>query len=97
MAHVKTRVLEGVLRRHCNVNGFARDWPQKIVRELNAMKSPPDAAKIFREELAQAILNHTLSPQDYEALTDEDFDTPEELEDWLREFWRKLYGTDPIA
>jgi hypothetical protein len=83
--------LISVLRRYCNVNVSFSDWPKLLIEELNH-PNHPDRAKQFQQQLAYAILNGTISPAEYERLTEEDLETSEEVEERLRELWKDLYG-----
>jgi hypothetical protein len=47
--------------------------------------------------LAAAIEGKILTPAEYERLTGEDFDSPEDLKKWLVQLWRELFGTTPPA
>lgn len=87
--------LEHILHRHANVNAITADWPAALKRELYHPKAH-DRAHVFRRELARAILHSTISPDDYERLTRESFDTQEEVNARLREIWRGVFGSDPI-
>lgn len=89
-------LITSVLRRYFQVEVFTSDWQESLKRELNNPKFP-DRASQFREQLAEAILHRTITPKQYEELTDEEFDTPEALEEWLRELWRDFYGDEPIS
>lgn len=45
-------------------------------------------------ELARITPNYPkkdISPEQYESLTGEDFDTQEELNSWLQELWNELF------
>jgi hypothetical protein len=87
--------LGSVLKRHLNVNGRTADWPGEILSDLMGHRNPNQEAN-FRHQLADAILHDTMTPAQYEGLTREDFDTQQDLNAWLREVWRLLYGDRPI-
>lgn len=89
-------VLADVLRRHANVNAFTKDWPQAMRLELFSSNNP-EREQLFRCQLAEAILNDTITPAQYERLTDEDFDTPEDFQNWLLTVWKALYGDAPVT
>ena len=89
-------LLAHVLKTYCNVNYFTSDWHERVKRMLNNPNFPDKAAQ-FRKELAEAIVHHTITPKQYEELTDEEFDTPEDLEKWLREVWRDFYADESIS
>ena len=83
--------LASVLKRHCNVNGFVKDWPQFLVEEL-ANHNNPEHAMAFKEQLFNAIVKRSIGIEEYEKLTGEDFDSEDALVAWLRELWIILYG-----
>jgi hypothetical protein len=44
----------------------------------------------FKSQLREAIDDRLISLEDYEELTEEDFDSQEDLQAWLEEFWAEL-------
>jgi hypothetical protein len=88
--------LATILSLYFEVNSFTADWPASLQSYLNDPASK-ERERLFRTQLAEAILHDTVTPQDYEKLTREDFDTPEDLRRWLKEVWRDLYGDRPIT
>jgi hypothetical protein len=83
--------LASILQRYCNVKAFGAQWPKLLMIELINHKDPQHE-KLFRNQIAFAILHSTISPEQYEALTGQDFDTQKDLNEWLRELWKELYG-----
>lgn len=79
--------LADLLKSYCNVNAVSID---DLTHDLRTSINP-EIAKKFREQLANAILNKTISPEQYESLTGEDFDTQEDLDSWLQELWNELF------
>ena len=60
-------------------------------------KDFPNREKEFKKELANAIKNHTLTPNIYEDLTNHDLETQEEVDEFLKtEIWQPLYDDEPI-
>lgn len=51
----------------------------------------------FKWHLADAILNKRFSIEEYERLTDFDFETREEVAEDLAQLWRLVFGDEPIA
>jgi hypothetical protein len=51
----------------------------------------------FKGHLADAILNKRFSVEEYERLTDFDFETREEVAADLIKLWRLVFGDEPIA
>lgn len=91
------RILEHVLENHCNINWFDDDSPKIIRSYLNRLSLPRHNER-FRQELAEAILNHTITPEKYAQLTDDDsVEEPEEVERELRLLWQYIYGEEPVA
>ena len=88
--------LAQTLKTYCNFDAFTSEFPDNMKAYLNDTRHPERATE-FKRQLASAILFHTVSPAQYEALTLEDFDTPEDLEKWLRELWIYLYGDEPVT
>ncbi|WP_218081685.1 hypothetical protein [Anthocerotibacter panamensis] len=89
-------LLAHILETYCNINYLRDDWSESVKRVLNNPTFPEKAIQ-FRKQLVDAILLRTITPNQYEKLTDEDFDTPEELEERLRELWKDLYGDEPVS
>ncbi len=87
--------LTHVLKYYCDVDSFDTETPGLIRRYLNHERFPGRNEQ-FKCELTEAILNHTISPEQYERLTNVDYDTPEEVEAWLRLLWQYIYGDEPI-
>ena len=83
--------LNHVLRNYCNVNGRGREWIEDIRYFL---KRDPQREAQFKAELDAAVEHGALSAAEYEELTDEDFDTQEDLVTWLKELRTLIF---PIA
>ena len=80
--------LADLLKSYCNVNAVSiGDLTNDLRTSIN-----PEIAKEFRQQLADAISKKTISREQYELLTGEDFDTQEELNLWLQELWNELFG-----
>jgi hypothetical protein len=79
--------LADFLKSYCNVNAVSiSDLTIDLRTSIN-----PEIAKKFRQQLADAISKKTISPEQYESLTGEDFDTQEDLNLWLQELWNELF------
>jgi hypothetical protein len=87
--------LADVLQRHCNVNAFVKNWGERLRAELLDSRNV-SKEDLFRSQLTEAIQYGTLTPEDYEDLTGEDFDTQEELQEWLCTIWREVYPDRPL-
>jgi hypothetical protein len=83
--------LAGILRTYFDVNAFTSEWPQSLQRELGRPESS-QREQMFRRQLAEAVVDRNIKPEDYEKLTGEDFDTQDDLQKWLQEVWKRLYG-----
>lgn len=46
---------------------------------------------LFRNQLADAIANNSITPVQYEKITGEAFDTQEDLNLWLKEIWYNVF------
>jgi hypothetical protein len=57
-----------------------------------------DAAKaqLFKEQFAEAILNSTMTVDQYRRLTGKALASDRELSRWLRQLWGEIYGEEPI-
>lgn len=53
-------------------------------------KGFPYDAELFKAQLREAIDNKLISPEEYEELTEEDFDSQDDLQAWLEEFLSEL-------
>jgi len=87
-------VLEYVLGLYFHVNhGFG------VEDVKNYLDNPKvsDRSQLFKKELAQAIVNHSISPKEFERLTAVDYETQEEVDEFLKtEIWQPIYGNEPI-
>lgn len=97
LERVNSDPLPYVLENYCNVNALSDDWAERVMRLLKHSSGLPNRECRFKQQLAEAILNRTITPAEYERLTDEDFDTPEDLETRLRELWFDVYGDEPVS
>jgi hypothetical protein len=85
--------LARTLRAYCNVDALDLDG----LRSYLASAKGREQADEFKAQLAAAIEGKILTPAEYERLTGEDFDSPEDLKKWLVQLWRELFGTTPPA
>lgn len=79
--------LKKILRKYCHVECYD---PQLIREAISTGKGFPYDVQLFKAQLREAIDNNLISTADYEELTEEDFDSQEELQAWLEEFWSEL-------
>lgn len=63
------------------------------LRHPNAPLSELD----FKSQLADAIMNKRFTVEEYEELTDLDFENTAQVAADLSELWRLMYGNEPIA
>lgn len=96
MSYLKQgQILKHILETYCHVEYFTDDW-ESVKRFLNHPNFPDRNAE-FKKELAQAIIEHTISTKEFEKLTAEEYETQEEVDSFLiREVWQPLYGDEPI-
>ena len=89
--------LASILVAYFNVDGYGANWLSSLQRVLG--RSDPksrEREQQFRRQLADAVLRRSLTKEDYEILTDEDFDTQDDLQRRLEDVWKELYGdADP--
>jgi hypothetical protein len=79
--------LKTILRKYCHVECYD---PQMLREAINTGKGFPYDAVLFRSQLREAIDRKLITPEEYEALTEEDFDTQEDLMAWLEELWSEV-------
>jgi len=88
--------LATILYTHFNVNGFTEDWPASLKNELSRPESR-ERERLFRSQLAEAIFHSSVTPEDYEKLTGGSYDSHDDLQIWLLEVWKLLYGDAPVT
>lgn len=87
--------LRSILEARFNVEIQGGDWIQTILSYASVTQ---DGGRLFKRQLAHAILNQSISPDDYYAVTqDPNYPTYEELYERLREVWGWLYKNAPIT
>lgn len=65
---------------------------RQIIRSPHATLTEAE----FKWHLADAIVNKRFSVEEYERLTDFDFEKREEIAADLRQLWRLVFGDEPI-
>jgi len=79
--------LKTVLRKYCHVECY----DPKLIRDaIISGKGFPYNVEAVKYQLREAIDNRLISLEEYEELTEEDFDSQEDLQAWLEEFWAEL-------
>lgn len=79
--------LKTVLRKYCHVECY----DPKLIRDaIISGKGFQYNVEAFKYQLREAIDNRLVSLEEYEELTEEDFDSQEDLQAWLEEFWAEL-------
>jgi hypothetical protein len=87
--------LKKLLNLYCNVNAFDI---QQLSDDIKKERLSKNEADIFKLQLAEAILQNTLTPENYKKITgDNEYNTQCELENWLREIWKEIYKDEPIS
>jgi hypothetical protein len=82
--------LSTILSTYCDVNAI--EMVDYLHDDIKDHKIAPDKAKLFREQLLDAIENKTITPDQYKALTGEnEYTTQEDLQDWLAELWSIVF------
>ena len=87
--------LRSVLEARFNVEIQGSGW-MNTIRSYAATTG--EDGRLFRRQLAHAILHQSISPDDYYAVTqDPNYPTVEELYERLREVWARLYDNAPVT
>ena len=95
MADAVPEPLRTVLEGRFNVEIQGRDWIDSI--RTYAATTGEDG-RLFRRQIAHAILHQSISVDDYYAITqDPNYPTAEELYERLREVWGRLYDNAPVT
>lgn len=91
---MRETILEKVLGLYFHVNhGFGVE----DVKEYLNNSTMPTRNNKFKYELACAISKHSINPQKFERLTGDDYETQQEVDEFLmREIWQPLYGDEPV-
>ena len=85
--------LASILEAYFNVNAYTSDWLESFQFVLSRPDSKSrEREQQFRRQLADAVLHRSVTKEDYELLTGEDFDTQDDLQRRLEEVWKQLYG-----
>ncbi len=79
--------LRTILKKYFHIECYNPHLTNQI---FGAGKGFPYNAELFKYQLREAIDNRLISPEEYEALTEEDFDSQEDLQVWLEELWEEL-------
>ena len=79
--------LETVLRKYCQVECYDS---QLLRKAINTGQGFPYDAQLFKSQLREAIDMKLITPEKYEELTEEDFDTQDDLQAWLEELWKEV-------
>lgn len=79
--------LKTVIKKYCHVECYD---PQLIREAVTTGHGFPYDYELFKKQLREAIDNKLISPEEYEALTEEDFDSQDDLQAWLEQFWSEL-------
>ena len=79
--------LKTILRKYCHVETYD---PQLLRQAVTTGVGFPYDIKLFREQLREAIDNKIITPELYEELTEEDFDSQEDLQNWLKELLSEI-------
>lgn len=79
--------LRTVLQKYCHVETYC---PQLLKEAINSGNGFPYDVALFKSQLREAIDNQSISPDEYEKITEEDFDSQEDLQAWLEELWSEI-------
>lgn len=89
-------LLAHILQACCHVDGGGDGWIESLQRTLNHPRFPGRGDQ-FKQELATAILHRTISPEEYERLTDAAYDDQKDVDRELHDLWQHLYGNEPVT
>ncbi|SNY58976.1 hypothetical protein SAMN06297280_3533 [Arsukibacterium tuosuense] len=79
--------LKTVLRKFCHVECYN---PQLIREAVIIGHGFPYDIILVKAQLREAIDNQLITPEEYEELTDEDFDSQQDLQLWLEKLFTEL-------
>lgn len=79
--------LRTVLRKFCQVECYD---PLFLREAINTGQGFPYNVDLFKSQLREAIDMMLISPEEYEELTEEDFDSQADLQVWLEELWSEI-------
>ncbi|MBB1487260.1 hypothetical protein [Oceanospirillum sediminis] len=79
--------LRTVLEKYC----YIECYNLKLIKDILSSGRPvPYDAELVKAQLKETIEYELISPEEYEQLTEEDFDSRDELQAWLQELWDEL-------
>lgn len=88
-------LLTSVFSRYFGANYFTDDF--NVLRKELGNPNHPNRASDFKHQLAKAINYNLITPEILNNLTKIDYETQEEVDDFLiNEIWKPLYGDEPI-
>jgi hypothetical protein len=88
-------LLTDVFETYFGANYFINDWER--LKEFLNHPNFPDRADKFKRDFANALKNKEITPKVLENLTDIDYETQEEVDEFLtNEIWKPLYGDEPV-
>jgi hypothetical protein len=79
--------LKTVLRKYCHVECYN---PQLIRQAISTGHGFPYDIALVKAQLREAIDNQLITPEEYEELTEEDFDSQQDLQLWLEKLLTEL-------
>lgn len=81
--------LHKILEAYCHVNATNIELLAEHCKRTNWSYSTPG---LFKAQLKSAIQNRSITVSEYDEVTKEEFDSEEELYDWLVEVWDQVIG-----
>ena len=72
--------LKTVLRKYFHIESYDSQFLRNV---MNTGESLPYDIALFKAQLREAIDMKLISPEEYENLTEEDFDSQDDLQCWL--------------
>ncbi len=80
--------LRGFMRSYLNPELYGSYWNETI---QSAFDSDPEKATRIREQFRAAMEAHSITPEEYTAVTRDQTGTREELDRWLEILWQRIF------
>ncbi len=81
--------LKKILESYCHVNATNIELLAEHCKKTDWSYSEPE---LFKNQLKEVILNRSISVREYDEMTKEEFDSEDELYEWLLEVWNLVVG-----
>lgn len=81
--------LKNIFEAYCHVNATNIEMLAEHCKREDWSYSKP---QVFKDQLREAIVSKSITIPEYDDVTKEEFDSIEELYDWLTEVWDQTIG-----